>query len=77
MKMKAKTTKEIIIMPVGGMKALKARLAELNVKVSEPTILRALRDLEPKKENVELFKQIRKLAKEIGGAVRFEETIYK
>ena len=77
MKMKAKTKREVIIMAVGGMNALKARLAELNVKVSEPTILRALRDLEPKKENIELFKQIRKLAKEIGGAVRIEETIYK
>ena len=77
MKMKAKTTKEIIIMPVGGMKALKARLAELNVKVSEPTILRALRDLDPKKENIELFKQIRSIAKQIGGAVRIDETIYK
>lgn len=77
MKMKAKTKREVIIMAVGGMKALKSRLAELNVKVSEPTILRALRDLEPKKENIELFKMIRRLAKEIGGAVRIEETIYK
>ncbi len=58
----------VIILPRGGMKELKEKLKIMKVAASEPTILRALRGLSSKKENEGLYKLVRKVALEAGGA---------
>lgn len=66
--------KEVIVLPMGGMKKLKEKLRSMGVSVSEPTILRALRDLKPMNRNRELYETIRELAVEMGGAIRVDEN---